>query len=57
MVTSELISGYLSITQPREIDMYAQMFARFAEIAVYGPSARALIAAIADARSCSPQVP
>jgi transcriptional regulator with XRE-family HTH domain len=58
LVTSELISGYLSITQPREIAMYAQMFARFTEIAVYGPRARALISAIAeDTQSRSPQEP
>jgi transcriptional regulator with XRE-family HTH domain len=39
----ELISGYLTVTQPAEIAMYAQMFARFAEIAVYGQRARDLI--------------
>ena len=46
LVAVELISGYLSITQPREIAMYAQMFARLAEIAVYGPRARDLLAAL-----------
>jgi hypothetical protein len=43
-VTVELISGHLTITQPREIAMYAQMFARLAETAVYGARARKLIA-------------
>jgi hypothetical protein len=51
LVTSELISGYLSVTQPREIAMYAQMFARFTEIAIYGSHARAVIASIANAHS------
>ena len=46
MVTSELVSGYLSVTQPREIATYAQAFARLAEIAVYGARAHDLIAAL-----------
>src|SRR6266566_1057596 len=45
-VAVELISGHLTITQPREIAMYAQTFARLAEIAVYGARARDLIAAL-----------
>lgn len=44
-VNVELISGYLTVTQSVEIAMYAQMFARFAEIAVYGSRARDLIVA------------
>ncbi len=36
-VNVELISGYLTVTQPREIALYAQVFARLAEVAVYGP--------------------
>ena len=43
-VTVELVSGYLTITQPREIAMYAQTFARLAEIARYGSHARDLLA-------------
>jgi transcriptional regulator with XRE-family HTH domain len=43
-VNVELISGYLTVTQPVEIAMYAQMFARLAEIALYGTQARDLIA-------------
>jgi hypothetical protein len=40
----ELVSGYLTVTQPTEITLYAQMFARLSEIAVYGGRARDLIA-------------
>lgn len=42
-VNVELVSGYLTITQPREIAMYAQMFAKLTEIAVYGRQAKTLI--------------
>lgn len=49
-VTVELVSGHLTITQPREVAMYAQMFARLGEIAVYGARARELIVAVASAR-------
>lgn len=45
-VTVELVSGHLTITQPREIAMYAQMFARLAEKAIYGSRARDLLAAV-----------
>ncbi len=45
-VTVELISGHLTITQPREIAMYAQTFARLAETAAYGARARDLIATL-----------
>jgi len=45
-VAVELISGHLTITQPREVAMYAQMFARLAEIAVYGARARELVSAL-----------
>ena len=48
-VTVELVSGHLTITQPREIAMYGQMFARLAEIAVYGARARDLISSITPA--------
>lgn len=43
-VAVELVSGYLTITQPREIAMYADTFSMFADQAVYGASARHLIA-------------
>ncbi|MFF8566611.1 helix-turn-helix domain-containing protein [Streptomyces albidoflavus] len=42
-VNVELISGYLTITQPREVAAYAQAFTELAELAVHGTSARALI--------------
>lgn len=48
-VNAELISGYLTVTQPREIALYAQMFARLAEIAAYGAQARELITSVAPA--------
>ena len=32
----ELVSGWLRVTQPSEIEMYAQAFGRLAEMAVYG---------------------
>ncbi|MCZ4117832.1 helix-turn-helix domain-containing protein [Streptomyces sp. H39-S7] len=48
-VNVELISGYLTITQPSEIVMYAEAFAELAALAVYGSSARALITSATDA--------
>jgi transcriptional regulator with XRE-family HTH domain len=42
-VQAELVSGWLRVTQPTEIEMYAQAFTRLSQIAVYGQSARALI--------------
>lgn len=42
-VNVELVSGYLTITQPREIAMYAKVFGEFGRLAVYGDAARALI--------------
>ena len=46
----ELVSGHLTITQPREIAMYAQTFARLAEIAVYGAQTRELLSALGPAK-------
>ncbi|MFI9721063.1 helix-turn-helix domain-containing protein [Streptomyces sp. NPDC052396] len=48
-VNVELVSGYLTITQPSEIAMYADAFADLAGLAVYGARARALITATMDA--------
>jgi transcriptional regulator with XRE-family HTH domain len=48
-VNVELVSGFLTITQPREIAMYERGFAELAEVAVYGKHARALIAAAISA--------
>jgi transcriptional regulator with XRE-family HTH domain len=45
-VNVELISGYLTVTQPGEIAMYAQMFARLAEIAIYGRRAKDFISSL-----------
>jgi len=45
----ELVSGYLTITQPAEIEQYATTFAELADAAVYGTRARALITAAIDA--------
>lgn len=44
-VTVELVSGWLTISQPKEIAMYGQAFDLLASMAVYGPAARALITA------------
>ncbi len=43
-VNVELVSGFLTVAQPTEIALYAQMFARLSEIAVYGARARDLLA-------------
>lgn len=48
-VNVELISGYLTITQPREVATYADTFAELADSAVYGVKARALITAAMNA--------
>jgi transcriptional regulator with XRE-family HTH domain len=42
-VSVELVSGHLTVTQPREVAMYVEVFAQLADLAVYGASARALI--------------
>ncbi|WP_433185649.1 helix-turn-helix domain-containing protein [Actinoallomurus sp. CA-150999] len=47
-VNVELVSGYLTVTGPSEIAMYARTFARLAEIAVYGRTARDLISKAHD---------
>jgi hypothetical protein len=44
-VTVELVSGHLTITQPREVTMYSDAFAQLAALAVYGGQARSLITA------------
>jgi hypothetical protein len=48
-VQVELVSGHLTVTQPREIAMYAQVFNELAEAALYGPAARSRITAAIDA--------
>ena len=42
-VQAELVSGWLRVTQPTEIKMYAHTFTRLSQMAVYGRAARALI--------------
>jgi len=42
-VAVELVSGYLTITQPRELAMYVQAFQELATLAVHGDNARTLI--------------
>ncbi len=44
-VAVELVSGHLTVTQPREIAMYAQVFTELADAAVYGAAARSRIMA------------
>ncbi|MEU3655771.1 helix-turn-helix transcriptional regulator [Streptomyces sp. NPDC032161] len=44
-VNVELVSGYLTLTQPSDVGAYADTFAELAELAVYGANARALITA------------
>jgi hypothetical protein len=44
-VNVELVSGFLSVTQPREIAMYAGRFDEFARAALFDDAARTIIAA------------
>ncbi|MCZ0993816.1 helix-turn-helix transcriptional regulator [Streptomyces noursei] len=44
-VNVELVSGYLTLTQPTEVRAYAETFATLADTAVYGASAHRLIKA------------
>jgi transcriptional regulator with XRE-family HTH domain len=47
-VNVELVSGYLTITQPSEVAAYADTFTTLADMAVYGDKARALLAKARD---------
>jgi transcriptional regulator with XRE-family HTH domain len=42
-VQAELVSGWLRVTQPTEVEMYGEVFTRLSRMAVYGGEARALI--------------
>ena len=42
-VAVELVSGYLTITQPHELGMYTQAFTELSALAVYGNPARTVI--------------
>ena len=48
-VNVELVSGWLTLTQPREIATYAKTFSDLSDLAVRGAKARALITAAIDA--------
>ncbi len=48
-VNVELVSGWLTLTQPREIAMYAKAFSDLSDMAVRGAKARALITAAIEA--------
>ena len=48
-VNVELVSGYLTITQPPEVAQYVEAYAELAREAVYGADARALIVRAIDA--------
>ncbi|SEG60804.1 hypothetical protein SAMN05444920_103435 [Nonomuraea solani] len=50
MISVELVSGHLQLTQKWEIALYAERFAALANIAVYGPQARRMIAAARGAK-------
>ncbi|MET9411310.1 helix-turn-helix transcriptional regulator [Streptomyces sp. NPDC002935] len=48
LVNVELVSAFLTVTQPHEVSMYAHTFADLAELAVYGAPARSLITSAID---------
>jgi transcriptional regulator with XRE-family HTH domain len=48
-VNVELVSGWLTLTQPREIGMYSKTFDDLSSLAVHGAKARALITKAIDA--------
>ncbi|ROO52221.1 hypothetical protein EDC02_7135 [Micromonospora sp. Llam0] len=48
-VNVELVAGYLTVTQPREIGLYAQAFSELAALAVFGARARNLISEAVEA--------
>jgi len=50
-VNVELVSGWLTLTQPREIAMYGKAFSDLSDLAVRGAKARALITKAIDALS------
>jgi hypothetical protein len=56
-VNVELVSGHLTITEPREIEMYEKSFAELSDLAVTGAPARSIIATAIEAvdRQVHPQ--
>jgi hypothetical protein len=53
-VNVELVSGWLTLTQPRDIAMYVQTFTDLANEAVFGAAARTLITSAIDALDAAP---
>ena len=53
-VNVELISGWLTLTQPREVATYGKAFSDLTDLAVRGADARALVTKAIDALSLSP---
>jgi len=56
-VNVELVSGCMTLTQPREVGRYVTMFGEMASQAVYGPAARALVTAAIEALDTGGEVP
>jgi len=54
-VNVELVSGWLTLTRPHEVAMYAKVFAQLSAQAVYGAKARGLITAAVNALANDPQ--
>ena len=50
-VNVELVAGYLSVTEPQGVAMYAQVFSELQALAVFGARARRLISDALDAAS------
>jgi hypothetical protein len=48
-VNIELLSARVTITQPREVSVYARAFTELGNLAVYGPAARTLVRAAIEA--------
>jgi hypothetical protein len=49
LVSVELLSARVTVTQPADIEVYAKAFDRLRQMAVYGADARALIVAAIEA--------
>lgn len=50
-VAVELVGAYLTITQPKEIALYEQVFSELSELALFGPAIRRPIAQALEALS------
>ncbi|EFL26706.1 conserved hypothetical protein [Streptomyces himastatinicus ATCC 53653] len=49
LVSVELLSARVSVTQPSEVELYRKAFVELSELAVYGAAGRALITAAIEA--------